>query len=116
MKIASFEDVVAWKEGREQATRLFTLLSKVANYSYKDQMFRAALSVTNNIAEGFERGSSKELRRFLEISRGSNAEVRSMLYTALDCKYLNQQTFDDCIQQNQTVGRLLTGFIKKLSP
>lgn len=115
MKITRFEEVVAWQEGREQAKQLFTILGTVGNYSYKDQVFRAALSVTNNIAEGFERGSSKELKRFLEISRGSNAEVRSMLYTALDCGYFDQETFDICIERNQIIGKLLTGFIKKLT-
>ncbi|MBX6334931.1 four helix bundle protein, partial [Candidatus Saccharibacteria bacterium] len=84
MTIGRFEDVVAWQKGRELNKLLFRVLQNNKNFSFKDQMFRASLSITNNIAEGFERGGDKELRQFLIVARGSAAEVRSMLYTALD--------------------------------
>lgn len=116
MTISKFEEVVAWQKGRELNKALFRALQDNKNFSYKDQLFRASLSITNNIAEGFERGGDKELRQFLIIARGSAAEVRSMLYTALDNQYVSQQQFNDLLIQTQEVGRLLTGFIKKLSP
>jgi four helix bundle protein len=115
MTIRSFEDVVAWQKGRELNRALFKTLQNNKNFSYKDQLFRASLSITNNIAEGFERGGDKELKQFLVIARGSTAEVRSMLYTALDNEYINQAQFDQFLRQIQEIGRLLTGFIKKLS-
>lgn len=115
MTIRSFEDVVAWQKGRELNRALFKTLQNNKNFSYKDQLFRASLSITNNIAEGFERGGDKELKQFLVIARGSTAEVRSMLYTALDNEYINQAQFDQFLRHIQEIGRLLTGFIKKLS-
>lgn len=80
------------------------------NYSYKDQLLRAALSITNNIAEGFDKGSSKELRQFLVIARGSAAEVRSMLLMGGDIHGL--QNTNQCMLLVKDISRLLTGFIK----
>jgi len=116
MTIGRFEDVVAWQKGRELNKLLFRVLQNNKNFSFKDQMFRASLSITNNIAEGFERGGDKELRQFLIVARGSAAEVRSMLYTALDNQYIDQEQFEDLLHKTQDIGKLLTGFIKKLSP
>lgn len=115
MRINSFEEVVAWQKGRVLNRELFSNLNKISNYSFKDQMFRASLSVTNNIAEGFERGTNKELRYFLYIARGSAAEVRSMLYVALDSNYIQKDTFNKLISLVVETGKLLTGFIQKLS-
>lgn len=115
MTIDKFEDVIAWQKGRELNKMLFEVLYNNKNFSYKDQVFRASLSITNNIAEGFERRSDKELRQFLVIARGSCAEVRSMLYVALDNQYMTQEWFDRLLKQTQEIGRLLTGFIKSLS-
>ncbi len=116
MTIQKFEDVIAWQKGRKLNVALFATFESNRNYSFKDQLFRASLSVTNNIAEGFERGGDKELRQFLIIARGSIAEVRSMLYTALDIEYISQQEFEQFLEQSVEVGKLLTGFIRKLSP
>lgn len=116
MTIGRFEDVVAWQKGRELNKLLFRVLQNNKNFSFKDQMFRASLSITNNIAEGFERGGDKELRQFLIVARGSAAGVRSMLYTALDNQYIDQEQFEDLLHKTQDIGKLLTGFIKKLSP
>jgi four helix bundle protein len=116
MTIRKFEDVLAWQKGRELNQLLFKTLEDNRNFSFKDQLFRASLSITNNIAEGFERGGDKELRYFLLVSRGSTGEVRSMLYTALDMGYVNQEQFKTYISLVAEVGRLLTGFIKKLNP
>jgi len=61
--------------------------------------------VKNNIAEGFERGSNKDFAKFLFIARGSVGEVRSMLYLALDQKYITEQQFEDaynlCVREAQ---------------
>lgn len=91
MKVDRFEDLDAWKVGRELANQIYTFgresgFSK--DYGFKDQIQRAAVSVMNNIAEGFERGSNKDFAKFLFIARGSVGEVRSMLYLALDQKYI----------------------------
>src|SRR5580700_6580071 len=82
MKYTCFEELPAWQAATELALRIFSLGLKPAlrrQRSLRDQIERAALSVSNNIAEGFERGTTPELLTFLYIARGSAGEVRSML-------------------------------------
>lgn len=80
-----FEDLPAWKAAIDLGLRVFTLTDDAAFNQQGDlrsQIRRASLSVSNNIAEGFERGSTSELLAFLYIARGSAGEVRSMLLFA----------------------------------
>jgi len=82
MRYKRFEDLPVWNEAIELAVRVYALTSRPqfnAQRSLKDQIERAAVSVSNNIAEGFERGTTQELLTFLYIARGSASEVRSML-------------------------------------
>lgn len=82
MAYSRFEDLPVWNTAIELAVQTYELTSRSEfnrRYSLKDQIERAAVSVSNNIAEGFERGTNKELLSFLYISRGSAGEVRSML-------------------------------------
>jgi len=82
MKYERFEDVPVWKNAAELAARLFEWTEQSSFRRKGDlanQMQRAALSISNNIAEGFERGTTLELLTFLYYARGSAGEVRSML-------------------------------------
>lgn len=82
MKYRRFEDLPVWQEAAELARRMyeFTSLEPFRRHpGLRDQLERAALSVSNNIAEGFERGTTNELLGFLYIARGSSGEVQSML-------------------------------------
>lgn len=82
MKYRSFEDLPVWTAAADMArqTYHFTELPVFRGHrALRDQLERAALSVSNNIAEGFERGTTKELLLFLYVARGSAGEVRSML-------------------------------------
>jgi four helix bundle protein len=82
MKYSRFEELPVWKDAIELAVRIYQFTSADAfkgRYSLKDQLERAAVSVSNNIAEGFERGSTQETLTFLYISRGSAGETRSVL-------------------------------------
>ena len=77
-----FEDLPVWKAAIELAEKIYALIEKPTfkrKYSLRDQIERAVISVSNNIAEGFERGTTQELLTFLYIARGSAGEVRSML-------------------------------------
>jgi len=77
-----FEDLPVWQEAIRLAEGVYDMTESKAwrdSPSLRDQIERAALSVSNNIAEGFERGTTKELLAFLYIARGSAGEVRSML-------------------------------------
>jgi four helix bundle protein len=86
MTYENFEDTPVWRE----AARLYELAEDLlenpafrATSAFRDQLDRAVLSVSNNIAEGFERGTTNELLYFLYVARGSAGEVRSMLRVKL---------------------------------
>lgn len=82
MKYKSFEDLPVWQAAIELARHTYAITEHQAfrgHAGLRDQLERAALSVSNNIAEGFERGTTNELLAFLYIARGSAGEVRSML-------------------------------------
>lgn len=82
MTYERFEDLSVWKRAMDLAEKVYTLTEGEQfkkKYSLRDQIERVALSVSNNIAEGFERGTTPELLTFLYIARGSAGEVRSML-------------------------------------
>ena len=82
MKYQRFEDLPVWQDAIELAVRVFELTAQPVFRRYpgiRNQMARAAVSISNNIAEGFERGTTAELLTFLYISRGSCGETRSML-------------------------------------
>lgn len=82
MRYDRFEDLPVWQEAIRLADGIYDLTethSKIFSYSLRDQLERASLSVSNNIAEGFERGTTNELLAYIYIARGSAGEVRSML-------------------------------------
>src|SRR2546430_117929 len=89
--ITRFEDIEAWQLGRE-LKRLIYGCSKeggfAKDFALKDQIRRAAISVTANIAEGFERDGNREFNQFLSTSKASCGEVQDHLYTALDQKLI----------------------------
>jgi four helix bundle protein len=114
MKIEKFEDIISWQKGQELSKNLYTLFKDNRDFSFKDQILRAALSISNNIAEGFERQTNKELKQFLFIAKGSCGEVRSMLYTALSLKYIQNPQFTHNYAISLEISRLLSGFIKRI--
>jgi len=84
------------------------------DFSLRDQIQRAAISVMSNIAEGFHAGSNAEFLRFLGYSRRSVAEMQSQLYTALDLSYVNQETFDEVFAISDKTFRQINAFISYL--
>jgi four helix bundle protein len=82
MTYERFEDLPVWRASIQLGVQLFALTNRAdfAGHSgLRDQIERAVVSISNNIAEGFERGTTQELLTFLYIARGSAGEVRSML-------------------------------------
>lgn len=82
LKYERFEQLPVWQAGIDLAAAIYALTERPPfrrRYSLRDQIERAAVSISNNIAEGFERGTKQELLTFLYIARGSAGEVRSML-------------------------------------
>lgn len=115
--IERFEDIKAWQKGRELTRCIYDITrAKRFNkdYALRDQIRKAAISVTSNIAEGFERDSTSEFIHFLSIAKGSVGEVRSQLYVALDEKYISNDRFDALYNIANEVSRMISGFMKYL--
>ena len=94
--ITRFEDIEAWKQGRELAKDIYAVTGKgkfPRDYGLEDLMRRAAVSVISNIAEGFSRQRDKEFVHFLHIGKGSTSKVQNQLYIALDLHYISQEAF-----------------------
>ena len=117
MKIEKFEDIQAWQKARELVRVIYEVTSKgtfAKDYSLKDQIKRASVSVMSNIAEGYARQTDKEFNQFLHIALGSVAEVQSQLYIALDLSYVSKEEFNRIYELSSEVARLTTGFAKYL--
>lgn len=114
MKISTFEDIVAWRKAKLLTSDLYSACQSIKDYGFRDQLQRASVSIMNNIAEGFERRSNKELKQFLYISKGSCGEVRSMLRLAEELRYIPQIEAEKFISQAVEISKMLSGFIKQL--
>jgi four helix bundle protein len=114
MKIENFEEIEAWKESRKLVKELYSGFSTCRDFSFRDQIQRAGISIMANIAEGFERNTNKEFINFLSIARGSCAEVKSLLYAALDIGYVENDMFNKLHGRINKVNGLLNGFISYL--
>lgn len=114
MKIEKFEDINAWQKSKELSLIVYELFKLNKDYRFRDQIQAAAVSIMNNIAEGFERKGNKELARFLYISKGSCGEVRSMLYLAIELGYISKNEFNLLYELSSEISRMLAGFIRAL--
>ena len=86
-----FEELRVWQDARILVRDVYTLTEPLKDWSFKDQIRRAAVSVMNNIAEGSESGSDANFTKFLNIAKGSCGEVRSMLYLMKDLFQIEEQ-------------------------
>jgi four helix bundle protein len=119
MQYRRFEDLPVWRDSVELARSVyeFAVLDIFRRHSgLRDQLERAALSVSNNIAEGFERGTTNELLAFLYIARGSAGEVRSMMRVleTWDIFVNYKSQISDFIVRCEKISRQLYGWIESL--
>jgi len=114
VKFDRFEDIIAWKKAKDLTSECYKIFTTLKDYSFKDQILRAVLSIMNNIAEGFERMSNKDFKNFLFIAKGSCGEVRSMLYIALERRYITEQEFNNLYNKSLEISKILSGLIKTL--
>jgi four helix bundle protein len=114
MKIVKFEDILAWQTAKKLTLDIYRIFKDCKDYSFRNQVNRASVSIMNNIAEGFERNGNKEFRNFLFIAKGSAGEVRSMLYLAYELKYINNANYLKLNESSLLISKLLSGLIKTL--
>ena len=113
----SFEDIEAWQKSREFANEIYALHKNSFfknDFILHNQLMRAAISISSNIAEGFERGGKIEFIQFLSIAKGSAGEARSQLYIAYDQKYLNGDSFQKPFDMVTEISRMINGLITYL--
>lgn len=110
-----FEELTVWQKARELNSIIYSTTLNWRDYSLKDQICRAVVSISSNIAEGYERSSRDDFKRFLYIAKGSAAEVRSQLYLALDLKYIHKEQFNELQDKVSFVIILLAKLIKSLT-
>lgn len=116
--IKRFEDLEAWKKARLLALEVWKVSNQkgfVRDYKLKDQVNAACGSTMDNIAEGFGRGSRMEYIHFLSIAKGSNDEVKSQLYRAMDKAYLDEGDFSRLYAIADEVGKTIHGMIEYLN-
>ena len=112
MKTYSFENLDVWKKSRELVAFVYRIQSTFPSYErygLGDQLRRAVVSVSSNIAEGNARYSLKEQIHFIEIAVGSLMEVYCQLTLAYDLKYINEDQLKQCNERIETVHKLLNG-------
>lgn len=114
MKIEKFEDILAWQKAKKLTVNIYEEFKNSKDYSLKDQIQRASVSIMNNIAEGFERQTNKELKYFLFVAKGSCAEVRSMIHLAIDLKIIEVVRSEEIREETIEISKMLSGFIKTL--
>jgi four helix bundle protein len=113
----SFEEIEVWQKARLLTKRVYQVSSKgsfARDFGLRDQMGRACVSILSNIAEGYERGGTKEFLQFLSVAKGSAGEVRSQLYVALDQDYLAGSVFEELSSHAREISRMLTGLMTYL--
>ncbi|MGZ9735953.1 four helix bundle protein [Flavobacterium sp. GNP002] len=114
----SFEEFDVYNKGIVLAKLVFELLNNKTfekEFGFKDQIKRAVISITNNIAEGSEYNNNKQLIRYLKISKGSCAEVRSMLILSRELGFCSQAEIEKSYKISIEISQNLSNFIKYLS-
>ena len=114
-KIRKFTDLHAWQEGHRLVLMVYKNTEKFPDkekYGIIDQMRRAAVSLTSNIAEGFSRRSSKEKNRFYCIAQASLVELQNQFIISKDVDYLSDNDFQIIAGQSVIVSKLLNGLLR----
>lgn len=108
MSIKNFEDLICWQKAQDLSVDIYKIFHSIKDYAFKDQIQRASVSISNNIAEGSER-TTKEFSRFLSIAKSSCNEVKSLLFLAQRLNYLNKEEKEELINKSIEVSKIIQG-------
>lgn len=112
-----FEDIYVWQKSRAFTLQMYQATNNElfsSDFDLKRQIRRASVSISSNIAEGFERNTNKEFIHFLYIAKASAGEVRSQLYLSYDLGYLNEIGFNSLQEKIIEISKMISGLIKYL--
>lgn len=109
-----FEEMEVWGDSQDLAVQVYQDFASVRDFSFCDQIKRAAVSISNNVAEGSERTTSADFARFLDIAKGSAGEVRSMYLLAVRLGFIQESEAEKRSEKCKGISRQLGGFAKFL--
>jgi four helix bundle protein len=112
----NFEELEVWKRSSRLAVAVLALVEPIRLYGLRDQMIRSCISIPSNIAEGADRDSNREFRRFLSISKGSAAELRTRLYIGLKAAVFSEEQARPLIDEVKEISSMIEGLRKHLRP
>ncbi|WP_138430284.1 four helix bundle protein [Fodinibius saliphilus] len=114
MAYQSFEDLQVWQRSTRLSVDLTNHLVDCKDYAFKNQVLRSVISIPSNIAEGAERQSDKEFRYFLNVAKGSAAELRTQLYIGMETKLIDKELSKEMIKELKELSSMMQGLISSL--
>ncbi len=115
MTVQKFEDLIVWQKSQDLAVEVYKVLKDCKDFAFKDQITRATVSISNNIAEGFERSSNADFSRFLYFSLGSVSEVRSMLYLSIKLEFISSEQSKLILDNTNQISKMLYGLLNSMN-
>ncbi|MGI9273274.1 MAG: four helix bundle protein [Endozoicomonas sp.] len=110
----SFEKLEVWKRSSRLCVEIYKAMKVLRDYGFKDQLTRSALSIPSNIAEGVDRTSLKERKRFLSIARGSAAEARTQVYIGIEIGYISKPEGQAWLNELKQLSAMLQSLINSI--
>lgn len=107
-----FEELEVWKRSAKLSAEIYKELRNLKDFGFKDQITRSGLSISSNVAEGFERDSDKQYLNFLSYAKGSCGELRSQIYIGMDIGYIDKKITNNWIKEAVEISSMLSGFMK----
>lgn len=102
-----FEDLEVWKRSARLSAELYKALKELRDFAFRDQITRSALSISSNIAEGWERNNKREFSQYLKYALGSCGELRTQLYIGVEAEYLDKQQGQNWITETRELSAML---------
>ncbi|MDR1729767.1 MAG: four helix bundle protein [Prevotellaceae bacterium] len=108
----NFEDLDIRKDWMRMCVSVYKLMRNCTDSGFKDQIQRASVSISSNIAEGFERQTNKEFIQFLYIAKGSCGELRTQIYLAKELEYVSREEYKIMLEQSKLLPAKIQNYIK----
>ncbi|UFH60408.1 four helix bundle protein [Sulfurovum mangrovi] len=106
------ERLDVWKRSCRLSVEVYKYFSECRDFGFKDQITRSSLSIGSNIAEGIEKDSNKETLRFIEIARGSTAELITQIYIGIEIGYIEKEIGLSWVNEINEISKMLIGLKK----
>ncbi len=114
MTFSKFEEIESWQKAQDLAVKIYQITATSKDFGYNDQIRRAVISISNNIAEGFNRNTPREFIRFLNYATASCSEVKSMLYLGTRLRKFSVAKVNIMLSECESISKMLYGLINYL--